>query len=329
MSGEYKSKQNQRHNGKTVKTASPIAALKSKSNLFYLLALMPLGLIAYYLYFSGQNFLGISLPYYRERSLLAILMPFYGLLILYLKKDELPLSKIVSRPAQLVGITVIVASFPIFFLTTSINVSALHAAGAIFYALCIIGLLLLFYDVSALRKSSSALFLVVAGGLSYYIGEWLEFYSEPLVPYFVQAMIPILNTLGVPATTHNPTTTTIFLTTPKGNVPVLFAAACIGIYSILAFSIVIIVTMIEEPARLRTKLIWSTAGIIGTFSINVIRVSLIGWVIYYYGYERWGIIHSWIGYTMFLAWIGFFFIVFAKRQAIKNTAKTLLSKIIR
>ena len=208
----------------------------------------------------------------------------------------------------------------------NLNLYALYGAGTAFYTVYILGLFLVFFDVPALKESFSAVFLIVAGGSSFYVGEWLEFYMEPLVPYFVQFFLLVIRLLGVPAAVHNPNSNVIWLNTSKGTVPVLFAAGCIGIFSFLAFSVIIVVTMIEEPANVRTKLLWALGGAAGTFFINIIRVSLIAWVIYHFGYKGWGVIHSWIGYSLFLLWLVFFFVIFSKREVVQNKIRALWQK---
>jgi len=104
-------------------------------------------------------------------------------------------------------------------------------------------------------------------------------------------------------------------------------AGCIGIYSFLIFAIVIVVTMMEDPGSLRTKLLWSVAGIIGTFCVNIVRVSLIFVVIYYFGYKDWRKIHTNIGYILFIAWIAFFFLIFSKSQAILSKLQKFWRKL--
>jgi len=218
------------------------------------------------------------------------------------------------------------ASFFIYYyVVAAFHSFALYGVGVAFYSVYVLGSFLVFFAVPALKESFSALFLIVAGDSSFYVGEWLEFYMEPLVPYFVQIMGFVLIVLGIPATVHNPNQ--ILLNTSKGSIPVLFAAGCLGIHSFLVFSVIVVVTMMEELASLRTKLLWSVGGVIGTFVVNIIRVSLIAVVIYYFGYENWGEIHSWIGYALFLLWLGFFFVVFSKRETIQSKIRALLKKV--
>ena len=289
--------------GNPVKINSFVSALRSRINVFYLLAFVPLVLIAYYFYVSG-------------RSILGVLIPFYGFLLLYFKRDKLSQFVGAGRLQRFVGIAAILTSFFVYYVLIGFHSSALYGAGAAFYSVYVLGLFLVFFAVPALKESSSAIFLIVAGSSSFYVGEWLEFYMEPFVPYFVQIMALVLMVLGIPATVHNPRE--IVLNTPKGHVPVYFEAGCLSIYSFLAFSVIVVVTMMEELASVRTKFLWSVGGVVGTFVVNIIRVSLISVVIYYFGYERWGEIHSWIGYALFLLWLGFFFVVFSKREVIRN-----------
>lgn len=300
--------------GDHVKISLGASVLKSKINFFYLLAFVPLLLIAYHKYVSGHSILGV-------------LIPFYGFLLLYLKRSRLPQFARVGRGQRFVGFVVILASFFVYYTMIRFGSSASYGVGATFYAIYIIGLFLMFFNASTLKEGFSAVFLIAAGASSFYVGELLESSLEPSVPYFVQIMGFVLRVLGIPATVHNPNM--IMLNTSEGPVPVFFAAGCLGIQSFLAFSVIVVVTMMEESASVRTKLLWSVGGVIGTFIVNIIRVSLISVVIYYFGYERWGEIHSWIGYALFLLWLVFFFVTFSNREIIRHKTRAFCGRILR
>ncbi len=60
------------------KISLSVSALKSRINFFYVLAFVPLVLIGYYKYVSGYSILGA-------------LIPFYGFLLLFSKRDKLSL----------------------------------------------------------------------------------------------------------------------------------------------------------------------------------------------------------------------------------------------
>jgi exosortase/archaeosortase family protein len=295
-----------------VKITLPLPALKSKIGLFYILAFLPLVLIFYYFYVTGFSVLGS-------------LILFYGFLLLFMKKDRLFPSSDPVRLQRSLGLVAMFASFLVFYAMIGFESSVRYEAGTAFYTIYVLGLLLVFFNPSTLKETVSAVFLISVGGSSYYLGEWLEYYLTPLVPYFVVMFMFVLMILNIPATLRS--STTVVLNTSRGPEPVSFEAGCIGIFSFLIFSVVVAVTMLEVSATRRTKLLWSVGGVAGTFFVNLVRVSLIAVVIYYFGYANWGIIHSYIGYTLFLLWLIFFFVSFTRREAFRNKIMTLGQKL--
>jgi len=286
--------------------------LKNKLNRFYVLAFAPLLIIQYSSYVAFDR-------------LFPPIIPLYAFLILLFKKDKLSVFAEANRISQIIGLTLILASFFVYYAVTSFYPNA-QFYGVANYTVYLTGLFILFFEVPALKESGTSLFLIVAVIASGFVGEWMEFYLQPLIPYFVQIMGFVLMVLGIPAKIVNPHTFAIRMSTGK----VLYlgvAAGCMGIYSFLTFAIVIVVTMIEDPSSLRTKLLWSVVGIIGTFCVNIIRVSLIFVVIYYFGFEDWGKIHTPIGYILFIVWLGIFFLIFSKRQTITSKLQTLFRKL--
>lgn len=288
--------------------------LKNRLNLFYILAFAPLILIQILGYVSRQNFF-------------AAVFPLCGFLLLLIKKDKLSAFAEANRLSKIMGLILMSASFFVYYAVAFFYPLAQFYGGTN-YTVYVIGLFLLFFQISALKESFTTLFLIVGASGSGFVGKRMEFLLEPWVPYFVQIMGVILWLLGIPAKIVNPRA--FRLQMPDGNVLHLgVAAGCMGIYSFLAFTVIIVVTMMEVSSSLRTKLLWSVAGIIGTFFINIVRVSLIFVVIYYLGYKDWGRIHTPIGYVLFIAWIAFFFLIFSKRQYILSKLQTLLRKLRR
>ena len=294
------------------KWSSITSRLKNRLNLFYVLAFAPLLLIQYFGYIThGRVF--------------AALIPFYGFLLLLIKKDKLSLFAEARPMYQIIGLTLMLASFFVYY-AVALFYPQPQFYGVANYTVYIIGLFLLFLQVSALKESFTTLFLIVAVIASGFVGEWMESYLEPSVPQFVQIMGFILGVLGIPAEIVNPTTFAIRM--PTGKVlPLGVEAGCIGIYSFLTFAILIVVTMMEDSSSLRTKVIWSVAGIIGTFFVNLIRVSLILVIIYFYGYEGWSKIHTPIGYVLFVAWLVIFFSLFSMRQTILRKLQTFWRRL--
>lgn len=280
---------------------------KNKLNLFYILVFIPLLPIQYF-------------GYIARGDLFAAIIPLYAFLLLIIKKEKLSALTDNGLIHRLIGLILMSASFFIYYAVVFFYPQA-QFYGVANYTVYLIGLFLAFFQVPALKESFTPLFLIVAATASGFVGKWMEFLLEPYVPFFVQIMAFILKFLCIPsAVAADPTI--IILHTPERMVPVPFEAGCIGIYSFLTFAIVIVVTMMEDPSSLRTKVLWSTTGIIGTFFVNIIRVSLIAAVVYYFGYKDWAKIHTPIGYVLFIAWLAIFFLTFSQRQAILNKLQT-------
>ena len=106
-----------------------------------------------------------------------------------------------------------------------------------------------------------------------------------------------------------------------------FVWGCVGVSSMLIFSIILVVTLFEESASLKTKLAWASIGIIGTFILNIVRVTIIFLADYFYGYEGGAKVHYVIGYALFIAWLAIFFYTFSKRQVISEKFQLIRQKL--
>jgi len=285
---------------------------RSRINLFYVLAFAPLVVFGFGSFVAWGNIFGA-------------LIPFYGFLLLLLKKDKLSVFRAPAELYRFVGLVLLVASLFVYYAVVHFYPSV-SFYGLANYLLHILGLFLIFFEVRALKESFTTIFLIVGTASIAFIGKWMEVFLEPAVPFFVQFMGFILKMLGIPATIGYASTFILKPLNSSSDLIIGVVAGCIGIYSFLTFAIIIIVTMLEDSGSPKTKLLWSVAGILGTFIVNLIRVSLIFVVIYYFGYENWSDIHTPLGYVLFLAWLAFFFLVYAKRQAIQNRVQVFCRK---
>jgi exosortase/archaeosortase family protein len=286
--------------------------LKNRLNLFYILAFAPLLPIQYF-------------GFVERRDLFAALIPLYGFLILLIKRYKLSVFSKSGLMQRFVGLILMFASIFVYYAVALFYPQA-QFFGVANYTVYLVGLFLAFFQISALKESFTTLFLIVATIASTFVGKWMEFLLQPAVPYFVQIMAFILMVLGIPAKLADPNT--FIINTRSGQTLYLgVAAGCIGIHSFLAFATIVVVTMMEDHSSLRTKVIWSVAGIIGTFFVNIVRVSLIFAVIHYFGFERWSEIHTPIGYVLFLVWLALFFLIFSNRQAIISKLQTFRRKL--
>ena len=186
--------------------------------------------------------------------------------------------------------------------------------GLVNYTLHLIGLFLIFFRVSAFKQGFTAFFLIAASGFTGLTFRWIEIQMSPTVPYYVSLFSSLLTLFGI---NHRmPDSTSIFLYTPRGILPVAFEAGCIGIYSVIIFSIIIALTMIETSTRRRTKLLWSALGLIGLFVLNIIRLFIVIVSMNFYGWDFGQSVHQVIGYVLFLSWLAIFLLLFTERQNI-------------
>ena len=284
-----------------------ISFFKSRLNLFYIFAFVPLILILY----SG---------FVKRGDVVTWIIPFYGFLLLFIKKDKLTGFNHASSFFRVAGLMLIVVSFFAYYVVLRFY-PRVQFYGEANYTIHIVGLFLVFFEVRALREAFTPLFLIVGASAIPFLGVGLEASLWPAIPFFVQIIDLILKTLNIPATLVG---SNVFSLTPLNSSAIFLSVipACIGIYGVSTFSILIAVTLIEDPSSsLRTKLFWAIGGVIGTFFLNLVRVSFIFVVIYYFGYENWPVIHAPIGYALFLTWVGCFFLAFSKRQTIEGTVK--------
>jgi exosortase/archaeosortase family protein len=285
---------------------------KNRLNVFYLLAFSPLLLVLYSAYILRGDFV-------------TWIILFYALALLFLKKDILSGFSKAKNLSCILGLNLVFVSFFVYYVVVRFYPPA-QFYGSVNYTLCLLGLFFVFFELRAMREAFAPILLIVGATAIPFFGQSLEVYLKPAIPSFVQMMTFVLKILNIPVELIDPVT---FQVQPPHSSPVLvsIAPACISIYSVSTFSILIIVTLLELHSSLREILFWSVVGAIGTFLVNIIRVSFILVVIYYFGYENWPTIHNPLGYVLFFAWLGLFFLIFSKRENLKNSANLLRRKI--
>ena len=274
------------------------ALLINKVDLFYILAFMPLVLVSYFNVFGA-------------------IIPMFGFLLLFLKKDDLPFHLRTNLIERALGFFVIFISFFLYYMLVPFIFPSLTFYGAPNYIAYIVGLCLAFFGFSSFRKVFTPLFLMVAASSNRFVSEWLGYYLSPyVVPSFTGLIAGILQMLGIGVATPSPAV--IILQTMNGPLPIRIVWSCVGVDSVLIFSIILVTLLFENGSNAKTKLLWSVIGIIGTVIVNIIRVALIFLTDYFYGSEAGGRFHYTAGYILFFAWLAFFFFLFSKRQAIRK-----------
>jgi len=289
--------------------AAVFSSMEKRSNSFYLLAFIPLLLISYF----------------YVAYLLGLMIPLYGFILLLLKKH-----KLFSRPEppvvqKLFGLVVIFASFFVyFFISPFIPEAVFYGFGN--YFVYIIGLFLVFFEIRALKEAFSPLFLVGAFVSSSVISSWAGSLFTPYIPHFTLFIVNILRATGMAVTQSLSYPNVVVLHTANGPLSLMFVWACVGFISMYIFSIILVVVLSEEPSNIKTKIIWSIIGVLGIFALNILRIVTLIAGYYFYGYETGQIIHSYIGYILFVTWSLIFLYLFSKRNVISQKMRKLYAK---
>ena len=279
--------------------------LKKRVNLFYVLSFAPLILIAY-------------------SEVFGVVIAMYGFILLLIKKRNLSDRHEAGKIQKVLGLTIILGSFFVYYALVPFFPSVAFY-GRANYVAHIFGLFLMFFDISALREAFTPLFLIVAATSSSFISRWLELHLTPYIPHFVSLIVAILRMLGVGVKTYHPNL--IELHTLKGPLLTEFVWGCVGVDSILIFSIILVIVLFEESGSFRAKILWSVIGILGTLFVNVIRIIIIFLADYFYGFEVGGQVHYFIGYVLFITWLAIFFYTFSKRQVILGKIQSVKQKL--
>lgn len=297
--------------GNRLKTGTYFDFLRDRLNIFYIIAFLPLLAIEYYRYAYYGNVLGI-------------LTPLFGFLLLYFKKEAFSQIAVPGGLQRAVGSAILISSFFTYYVLFPFF-PMVGFYGISNYVVYLLGLLLIFFDVSALKKSFTPFFLMVTAALSGLIFRWLELQLNPYVPYFVRVFSFLLSAVGLTVEVLNPYV--ILVHTSERAVPMAFEGGCIGVYSLLIFSIILVAIMIETSSSNRTKLLWSIAGLVGIFIVNILRLFIVLLSISFYGYDIGQQVHKVIGYILFLSWTGIFFYMFSKRQTIRLKMQSVRQRI--
>jgi len=280
---------------------SPFSALKgNRINLFYILAFAPLTVIFFYSPFSA-------------------VIPLYGFLILLIKQQKIVVLKEANLVQKILGLIIVVGSFVVYYAVVLIYPKAAFY-GPANYVVYLLGLFLLFFKFSTLKEAFAPLFLIVAASSSEFLSAWLKPFLSPFANDFAHIIVTVLRALGLNASIYYlGGTPVVSLSSLSGKVVAgAFVYECIGVYSLLVFSIILVVILFEDPSGLKVKVAYSIAGLLGTFAINIFRVTMIFITDYFYGAEAGATIHYIIGYALFSTWLVCFFYIYSKRQIIQT-----------
>lgn len=278
----------------------PVLTPRAKISLFYLLALAPLPLIFYY-------------------DLWSLIIAFYGFLFLFLKSNKLQSFDSPSSGQKVLGVVAIIGSFFVYYLMIKIVPTAAFYGGANYFVF-VSGLFLVFFDMSALREAFTPLFFIAAGNSIIIVADLLKPSVSPYLGNIASLIVNVLRTIGLKAYMfYGGITPIIAFNSQYGNlVLAAFVYECVGVFSALLFSIILMIVLFEDPSSPKVRIAATIIGVSGTFALNILRITLIFVTDYFYGMEAGANVHYVIGYVLFSAWLGLFLYVYYKRKTIQN-----------
>lgn len=285
------------------------SALGGRLNLFLLLAVVPIAAIFYFVPLSA-------------------IVPFYGFLLLLIKSQKLQEFQDAATTQKAFGLIIVAGSFLAYFAVVRIFPDAAYYTNAN-YVIYLLGLFLIFFQFKALKEAFAPLLLVTAATLSALMSETLKPYLSPYAKGYGYMIAGLLRLIGIKASTYNLQDAAV-ITFPSASgaaVAGAFVYECIGVSSMLVFSIILIVILAEDPSSPKAKLVYSIVGLVGTFAVNIVRATGIFVTDYFYGMEAGGTVHYVIGYILFSIWLVAFLYLYSKRQILNTKFSSAWRKI--
>lgn len=103
---------------------------------------------------------------------------------------------------------------------------------------------------------------------------------------------------------------------------------CVGVHSMIIFFMIITVLVAKIDAPRKRKVLYSAAGALGTFSVNVLRIYLVSYYVATEGVAKAKAFHESAGEILFMVWAVLFLLIVVKmedliyaRQATKASAE--------
>jgi len=100
---------------------------------------------------------------------------------------------------------------------------------------------------------------------------------------------------------------------------------CVGILSMLIYSLIIIILMVKLEAPLKRKIIYAAVGAVGTFFTNILRIFSITYYVAYISVDI-KIFHENIGEVLFLFWIIAFLMIVTQSEIWISRKRLALKK---
>jgi exosortase/archaeosortase family protein len=87
---------------------------------------------------------------------------------------------------------------------------------------------------------------------------------------------------------------------------------CTGIKGMLAYGSLAALLVFDAKSSMKRKVIATSVGLVGTLLVNILRLVMIFLSVYFLGIETGLLIHTYLGYGLFIAWVLIFWSIALK-----------------
>jgi len=181
----------------------------------------------------------------------------------------------------------------------------------------------------------------------YLIGMALILLLDGVYPYeslgFLQALVPVITEivigllwlsgvyimrspeLNAPRPSVQVVDNMLSIRGTTGYMTLLMYWPCVGILSMLIYSLIIIILMVKLEAPFKRKIIYAAVGAVGTFITNILRIFMITYYVAYISVDI-KIFHENIGEILFLVWVIAFLMIVTQCEIWISRKRLLLTK---
>jgi exosortase/archaeosortase family protein len=167
--------------------------------------------------------------------------------------------------------------------------------GPIFRLLLIMGAILLVILPFVTTFNEFLTRVVEVLGLDTFLTDWV-------VPFEARMIAVLLDIVGIPTQVSS---TTIYLDKGGLFLPVYISWNCVGWQSFILYALTL-VTGLQGPFTRASKIEASIVGLLGTFLVNLFRITSVAIVAYLFGHAPAVIYHDYGGTIIILLWLFFF-----------------------
>jgi len=201
------------------------------------------------------------------------------------------------------------------------NIVFTNSFGIFDMLVMLVGLYLIFFGLRATR-----FFLpLIAYTIILLVGYQLEFLLEQVkvLEYFLASLMgSMLKSLNIVSWVAGNIVIMIDRTGETHNLAI--DGPCTGIKGMLAYGALAALLVFDVKAPVKRKAIAILIGLLGTLLVNILRLALIFLAVYFLGVEAGLLIHTYLGYSLFIIWVlSFWTIAFKYLSPLKSNKSTV------